>query len=212
MLFGEQVIEPDAGSHIGTCVECSVRDRDFSEKKLFQCELCGRWFCEKHLRPRTFLVRGVDDVRDEQIPEGLGLNDVPVEKTPEQASFLLGSSIAWIEEATGKIKDRIKPGKEKQNKWKNRDSHPDFQYTQKWLEQLNIEQKKRNELTKRALARMKRYKLREKQEALHLKHTEPRDKTEPTKKSTTQKHFPTKDIAFLLALLALILIIWWLTQ
>jgi len=212
MLFGEQVIEPEAGYHTGTCAECSFRDRDSSEKKLYRCELCGNWFCEKHIRPRTFLVRGLDDVQDEQIPEGLGLNDVPHERTPEQVSFMFGSSAAWIEEAAGQIEDRIKPGKGKQNKWKNLDSHPDFQYTQKWLQQLDIGQKERNELTKRALTRMKRYKLREKQEALHLKHTEPVDKTEPTKVVATQKHFPTKDIGFLLTLLALILIIWWLTR
>lgn len=208
----ERVIEPEAGSHIGTCVECSVRDRDFSEKKLYQCELCGKWFCEKHVRPRTFLVRGVDGVQDEQIPEGFGLNDVPHEQTPEQVSMMFGSSAGWIEEAAGQIKDRIKPGKKKQTKWEHLDSHPDFQYTQKWLEQLDLEPKKRNELTKRALARMNRYKLREKQETLHLKHTKPGDKTEPTTMLATQKHFPTKDIAFLLALLALIIIIWWLTQ
>jgi len=209
MLFGEQVIEPEAGSLIDTCVECAVRKGDFSEKKLFKCELCGRWFCEIHVRPRTFLIRGEDDVKDEQIPEGLGLNDVPLEQTPEQVSFILGAFPGWIEERAREIKDRIKLGRGKQNKWKHLDSHPDFQYTLKWLEQLDIEQKKRNELIKRAQARMNRYKLLE---TLTLKQTELRDKAEPAKMLATERHFPIKDIAFLLALLALAIIFWWLLR
>ncbi|MEM2912531.1 MAG: hypothetical protein QW146_08515, partial [Candidatus Bathyarchaeia archaeon] len=33
-----------------------MRDRDFSKKRVYQCELCGRWFCEKHIEPRLAFV------------------------------------------------------------------------------------------------------------------------------------------------------------
>lgn len=208
MLFGEQVIEPETASRIGACVECWLRDRDFSGKKLYECELCGRWFCEKHVRPRTFLIRGVDDVQDEQIPEGLGLNHVQAERTPEQATLILGTSVGWLKERAREIKDRIKSRKGKQNKWKHEDTHPDFQYTKKWLEELDIEEKKRNELMKRALGRMNRYNSREKLEAVKIKYAELGDKAESTEKLVTERHFPTKDIAFLVALLVLAIVFW----
>jgi hypothetical protein len=211
-IQGEQVIEPETGSRIGSCVECSVRDRDFSEKKLYKCELCGRWFCEKHVRPRTFLIRGVDDVQDEQIPEGLGLDDVQAERTPEQGTLILGTSVGWIKERVSEIRDRIKFRKVKRKKWKREDSHPDFQYTEKWLEELDIQEKKRNELMKRALGRMNHYYSRERLEAVNLKHAELRGKAESTEKLVTEKHFPTKDIVFLVALLVLAIVFWLLTR
>jgi len=211
-IQGEQVIEPETGSRIGSCVECSLRDRDFSEKKLYKCELCGRWFCEKHVRPRTFLIRGVDDVQDEQIPEGLGLNDVQAERTPEQGTFILGTSVGWIKERAIEIKDRIKSRKGKQNKWKHENSHPDFQYTEKWLEGLDIQEKKRNELIKRGLGRVNRYYSREKLEAVNLKYAELGDKAESPEKLVTERHFPTKDIVFLVALLILAVVFWLLTR
>jgi hypothetical protein len=40
-----------------SCVECSVRDRDFSKKQVYHCGLCDRWFCEKHLEPRIAYIR-----------------------------------------------------------------------------------------------------------------------------------------------------------
>jgi hypothetical protein len=193
-------------------VECSLRDRDFSEKNLYKCELCGRWFCEKHVGPRTFLIRGVDDVQDEQIPEGLGLNDVQAERTPEQGTLILGTSVGWIRERVSEIRDRIKSRKVKRKKWKRKDSHPDFQYTEKWLEELDIQEKKRNELMRRASGRMNRYYSREKLEAVKLKHAEFGDKAESTEKLVTERHFPTKDIVFLVALLVLAIVVWLLTR
>jgi hypothetical protein len=193
-------------------VECSLRDRDFSEKKLYKCELCGRWFCEKHARPRTFLIRGIDGVQDEQIPEGLGLYDVPLERSPEQGTLILGTSVGWIKERAREIKDRIKSRKRKQYKWKNEDSHPDFQYTKKWLEELDIDQKKRTELMKRTLGRMNRYNSREKLEAVNLKHAEHGDKAESIEKLVPERHFPTKDIVFLVVLLVLSIVVWLLTR
>lgn len=191
-------------------MECSVRDRDFSEKPLYKCALCGRWFCEKHVRPRTFLIRGVDDVQDLEIPEGLGLNDVPVEKTPEQVTMIAGSAPAWIKEFAEKIKGGFKSGEKKQNKWKAGDSHPDFQFTKKWLEELDTEEKKRNMLIKRALARMNRYRLGEKAETFNLKKRNLADEAASTEVLKTERHFPTKEVGFLIALLALAIVFWFL--
>ena len=174
--------------------------------------MCGRWFCEKHVRPRTFLVRGVDDVQDEQMLEGLGLNDVPVDRPPEQGSLLLGTSVGWVEDHAREVRDSIKSRKERRVKWKRGDSHPDFQYTKKWLEELHIEEKKRNDLTKRALNRMKRYYSRERLEAVNLKHEKLGDETNSTEKLATERHFPTKDVVFLVALLALAIVVWLLTR
>lgn len=39
------------------CPECKVREEDSSEKKLYQCQYCERWFCERHLEPRLTVIR-----------------------------------------------------------------------------------------------------------------------------------------------------------
>lgn len=152
-------------------MECCVRDRDFSEKKVYQCELCGRLFCEKHVRPRTFLLRGLDGIEDEQIPEGIGLGDVPIEPSTEQVNWFLGASVSWVKARVQGIKGRLESREGKQKQWKNEDSHPDFQFTTKWLEQIDIEDRKRDELTRRALSRMKRYYSREKLQARETEHS-----------------------------------------
>lgn len=54
-------------SQIDTCVECCVRDRDFSQKKVLRCELCDRWFCERHIEPRLAFIRDLERV--EHSPE-----------------------------------------------------------------------------------------------------------------------------------------------
>jgi ribosomal protein L37AE/L43A len=43
--------------HIDVCPECKVREEDSSEKKLYQCQYCERWFCERHLEPRLAVIR-----------------------------------------------------------------------------------------------------------------------------------------------------------
>lgn len=42
---------------IDECVECCVRDRDFSKKKVFRCKFCNRLFCEKHIEPRLAFIQ-----------------------------------------------------------------------------------------------------------------------------------------------------------
>ncbi len=37
---------------IGICYECSTKDRDSSKKTVFHCDICKKWFCELHLKPK----------------------------------------------------------------------------------------------------------------------------------------------------------------
>ena len=39
-------------SELGICYECSTQDWDSIQKRVFQCEKCKKWFCEKHLKPK----------------------------------------------------------------------------------------------------------------------------------------------------------------
>jgi len=43
---------------IGVCVECKVRNGDYSKKELYYCPYCGRWFCKEHIEPRIATTRG----------------------------------------------------------------------------------------------------------------------------------------------------------
>jgi cation transport ATPase len=47
---------------IGICVECKVRNNDVTEKRLYQCKWCDRWFCEEHLEPRITFIRDLKRV------------------------------------------------------------------------------------------------------------------------------------------------------
>lgn len=190
-------------SRVAACVECCLRSSDFSEKRLFRCELCGRWFCEKHLRPRTFLIRGFD-VQDEELQEGIAFDDVAVEASPEQSSFILGTAPSWIMDRAREIKDEFSYGGRKERQWKRQGSHPDFEYTNKMLEELNIQGERRSRLTKRAHNRTKRYYSPERLQAINAGHSE--------KKPVTEKHFPTKDVAFLVVLLALAIVLWYVSD
>jgi hypothetical protein len=100
-------------SQIDECVECCVRDRDFSKKKVFRCEYCGRLLCEKHIEPRLSFIPNFN-------PTGYSHE---------------------IEALYYKEHNR-------------RGGHPDFGYSRKKFEDLDIEEKTRNELIKQALDRM----------------------------------------------------------
>jgi len=47
---------------LDVCPECKVREGDSSEKKLFQCRYCERWFCERHLEPRLAVIRDFNKI------------------------------------------------------------------------------------------------------------------------------------------------------
>lgn len=70
-------IESERESRIDSCVECCVRDRDFSKKKVYRCDLCDRWFCEKHFEPRLAFIKDLD--ASEKIPEISALYHTEVE-------------------------------------------------------------------------------------------------------------------------------------
>jgi len=93
-----------------------VRDRDFSKKKVYRCELCERWFCEGHIEPRLAFIR------DWQA----------IDNSPE-------IRVLYYTEM-------------------NRENgHPDFEYSREKFTQLDIEEKRRNDLIKQALDRMNHY-------------------------------------------------------
>lgn len=43
--------------HSDVCPECKVREGVSSEKRLFQCPYCERWFCERHREPKLAVIR-----------------------------------------------------------------------------------------------------------------------------------------------------------
>jgi hypothetical protein len=170
--------------------------------------LCGRWFCEKHIKPRTFLIRGID-VQEEQIPGGTGLDEVPVDPPMEQGSLMFGTAPNWINEQAGWMMDRLRSRKGQHRQSKHEDTHPDFQYTREVLGKLTLEDGRRSELMKRAIGRMNRYYSRERLQAVNLKREESRDKAECEEKLQAERHFPAKEVALLLVLLALAIVFWY---
>jgi hypothetical protein len=85
---------------------------------VYRCELCERWFCEKHLKPKLAFIKNLDAI--ENIPE---------------------VRVLYYTEIQGK--------EEK--------GHPDFEYSRRKFGELDIEEKRRNELIKQALDRMNHY-------------------------------------------------------
>jgi hypothetical protein len=37
---------------LGICYECSTKDGDSSKKAVYHCDICKKWFCELHLKPK----------------------------------------------------------------------------------------------------------------------------------------------------------------
>lgn len=57
---------------LGICYECSTKDMDSSKKVVYHCDVCNKWFCELHLKPKLpyfvdwetmFDVQGNPDVK-----------------------------------------------------------------------------------------------------------------------------------------------------
>jgi hypothetical protein len=94
-------------------VECCVREGDFSQKTVYHCELCDRWFCERHIEPRLAFIK-----------------DFKAINYSSEVRALYYTEMQY------------------------RDGHPDFEYSRRKLRQLDIEEKKQNELIKQALDRM----------------------------------------------------------
>lgn len=85
-----------------------------------------------------------------------------------------------------------------QKEWNREETHPDFQYTKKWLEELDIEEKKRKQLLKEALDRMNHYYPRQQPQNVKPKYVEPRDEIESYEQPKRRRHFPTKKVIGLL--------------
>lgn len=80
---------------IDSCVECCVRDDDFSKKKVFQCKLCERWFCEKHIEPRLAFIKDLKAI--EKSPEIRALYYTEVEGKEEGHPDFVYSRIKLME-------------------------------------------------------------------------------------------------------------------
>lgn len=97
-------------------MECCVRDGGFSQKKVYRCELCERWFCERHIEPRLAFIRDLRAIEDSPEVRALYYTEMQYEN-----------------------------------------GHPDFEYSRRKFRELDIEEKKRNELIKQALDRINHY-------------------------------------------------------
>ena len=85
---------------------------------MYHCELCDRWFCKRHLKPRLAFIRNFDAIESSR-------------------------EIRVLYETEVKGKEGL--------------GHPDFQYSLRRFRELDIEEKRRNELIKQALDRMNHY-------------------------------------------------------
>ena len=109
-------MESERESQSGICCECSVKDGDSSQKQVYHCELCDKWFCEKHLNPKFPYFVDWETVFD-------------VQGNPQVKSLFY-------------------------SEYRRVDGHPDFIFLRKTIEALELEEKTRNELIKKAIDRM----------------------------------------------------------
>jgi len=59
-------METSEETETGICHECSVKDGDYSQKKVYHCEICDNWFCNKHRSPKFPYFVDWDTVLDVQ--------------------------------------------------------------------------------------------------------------------------------------------------
>jgi hypothetical protein len=59
-------MEPTNDDQIGICYECSTKDIDSPQKKVYHCDICNKWFCETHLKPKFPYFVDWDTVFDVQ--------------------------------------------------------------------------------------------------------------------------------------------------
>jgi hypothetical protein len=45
-------MEKTEKSEFGICYECSTKDTDSSEKTVYQCDVCHKWFCDLHQKAK----------------------------------------------------------------------------------------------------------------------------------------------------------------
>jgi hypothetical protein len=57
-------METSDETETGVCHECSVKNGDYSEKTVYHCELCDKWFCEEHRSPKFPYFIDWDNVLD----------------------------------------------------------------------------------------------------------------------------------------------------
>lgn len=45
-------MESERESQLGICYECNTKNADSSQKPVYHCDLCEKWFCKEHLEPK----------------------------------------------------------------------------------------------------------------------------------------------------------------
>lgn len=45
-------MEAKANTQFGICYECQIKNGDSSKKPIYHCDLCQKWFCELHSKPK----------------------------------------------------------------------------------------------------------------------------------------------------------------
>jgi hypothetical protein len=48
----QDALVEEQDSMIGFCYECQTKDGDSAKKTVYRCDVCGKWFCELHLKPK----------------------------------------------------------------------------------------------------------------------------------------------------------------
>jgi hypothetical protein len=59
-------MELEKGTQTGICYECSTKNADSSQKRVYHCDICKKWFCEKHQKPKFPYFVDWDTVFDVQ--------------------------------------------------------------------------------------------------------------------------------------------------
>jgi hypothetical protein len=59
-------MDPEKEPKIDSCYECCAKEGNTSKKQVYYCELCDKWFCERHLEPKFPYFVDWDTVFDVQ--------------------------------------------------------------------------------------------------------------------------------------------------
>jgi len=66
-------MKPEKEPKMGSCYECCVKEEDSSQKQVYYCDLCGKWFCERHREPKFPYFVDWDTIFDVQGNPGIKL-------------------------------------------------------------------------------------------------------------------------------------------
>ena len=148
-------------SELGICYECSTQDLYSSKKKVYHCEICKKWFCEKHLKPKypyfvdwetVFDVQGNPEIKELFYSEHGKKEGHPdfvyLRKTVEA---MKNEKKLQDERIQQRIDDMINSGPPKMSSEYKKLLEKEKLEREKKLEQLEKEQQKRMKLKKKSI-------------------------------------------------------------